>query len=122
MVVPDGLQMTTPAEMRASVLATLAQLQKALPNGSHVVLTGLADGRVLYESLATRIHPIGHLHNDVTYADVYDFLNCLSISPCRGWMNSNATLRNLTTDRAVELSAVLEDIAHNENYSSFDMA
>ncbi len=34
-------------------------LFKRLPTGSHVILMGLADGRVLYESLHTRIHPIG---------------------------------------------------------------
>ncbi len=30
-----------------------------LPSGSDVVLMGLADGRILYEALANRIHPIG---------------------------------------------------------------
>ncbi len=30
-----------------------------LPSGSDVVLMGLADGRILYEALATRIYPIG---------------------------------------------------------------
>jgi hypothetical protein len=30
-----------------------------LPSDSDVVLMGLADGRILYEALATRIHPIG---------------------------------------------------------------
>ncbi len=29
-----------------------------LPSGSDVVLMGLADGRIVYEALATRIHPI----------------------------------------------------------------
>lgn len=114
--------MTTPAEMRAAALATLDKLETRLPSGSHVVLTGLADGRILYESLANRTHPIGRVHNDVTYADVYEFLNCLSISPCRGWMTVNATLRNLTTARAVELSSVLQEIASNRTYKHFDLA
>ena len=93
-------------------------LFRRLPTGSHVILMGLADGRVLYESLHARIHPVGQLRGDVTYADVYSphfahicsgtrprllrdsctstpglcrysWLNCLSISPCRGWMNTN---------------------------------
>ena len=38
------------------------------------------------------------LHQDVTYSDLYTYLNCLEISPCSGWMNTNATLRNITTE------------------------
>ena len=29
---------------------------------------------------------LGALNNDVTYIDFYDYLNCLLISPCAGWM------------------------------------
>ena len=32
---------------------------------------GLADGRVLFETLHDRVHPIGALRNDVKYTDVY---------------------------------------------------
>ena len=52
---------------------------KLLPNGSYVMMSGLADGRVLYNSLHDRIHPIGRLNNDVTYPDVYNYLNCLEV-------------------------------------------
>ena len=38
-----------------------------------------------------RTHPLG-----ITYEAMYDYLNCLGISPCAGWMNSNATIRNNT--------------------------
>ncbi len=41
--------------------------------------TGLADGRILYEALANRTHPIGMLRNDVNYSDVYTYLNCLGV-------------------------------------------
>ena len=44
-----------------------------------------------------RIHPLGSLNSDVRYEDLYAYLNCLEISPCRGWMNKNATLRDLTS-------------------------
>ena len=64
---------------------------------------GLADGRILYEALKSRYHPIGTVimfvwknmtmkrqalktqshtgqyRQDVTYPDVYDYLNCLSV-------------------------------------------
>jgi acyloxyacyl hydrolase len=36
-------------------------------------------------------------------------------------MNSNATLRNQTTARAVELSAVLEQLAESHNTTNFDL-
>lgn len=111
--------MTTPAEMRAAALTTLQYLDALLPANSSVMMMGLADGRILYDALKDRIHPLGSLRNDVTYSAVYDFLNCLSISPCRGWMNSNATLRNLTTERAQNLSAVLADLAATQTFANF---
>eukprot|EP00043_Microstomoeca_roanoka_P000402 m.27633 g.27633 ORF g.27633 m.27633 type:complete len:573 (-) comp10289_c1_seq1:105-1823(-) len=118
---PDTLEhMTTPQEMHDAALDTLRYLDTQLPNGSHVFLMGLADGRILYDAMASRIHPIGSLHNDVTTGQVYDFLNCLSISPCRGWMNSNATLRNLTSEHAFLLSDVLKNITEDYTFNNFD--
>ena len=58
---------------------------KILPSGSHVIMTGLADGRVLWDFMSERIHPLGEYRSDVTYEDVYEYLNCLQISPCHGW-------------------------------------
>lgn len=84
--------MTTPQEMHDAATATLVYLNTTLPRGSAVFMMGLANGSILYETMAQRIHPIGALHNDVTTGDVYDFLNCLQISPCSGWMNSNGKL------------------------------
>jgi len=57
-----------------------------------------------------RIHPIGAYRGDVTYAQFYDFFNCLEVSPCFGWMNSNATWRNLTSERAFELNVVYNEV------------
>lgn len=121
---PDTINhMTTPAEMRNYAKQTLEYLDANVPAGSFVFFTGLADGRVLYNSLHNRIHPIGSLRNDVTYAHFYDFFNCLEISPCTGWMNTNETLRNLTTERANQLSAVLQDIAAKDggSYKNFKL-
>lgn len=56
--------------------------EKVLPNGSHVFLTALMDGRVLYDSLHNRTHPIGSLRNDVTYSAFYDYMNCLQVILC----------------------------------------
>lgn len=110
---PDTIaHMTTPEDMKKYAIKTLQYLDMNIPAGSYVFLTGLADGRVLYDNLKNRIHPIGSLRNDVTYAHFYHYFNCLEISPCTGWMNTNETLRDLTTKRAMELSAALQEVAH----------
>ena len=44
-----------------------------------------------------RIHPVGKLNADVRYADIYEWLKCLGLTPCAGWMNKNETVRQLTT-------------------------
>jgi len=102
--------MTTPEDMKANVLGTLDYLEKTLPKGSHVTMMGLADGMILFDAMHDKIHPIGQWRQDVTYENVYDYLNCLEISPCGGWMTTNATLRNLTQTRANELSMVIKNV------------
>mgnify|MGYP006415442841 CR=1 FL=1 len=107
----DTLQhMTTPAEFKIAVNSSLTTLNDQLPPGSVVMFIGLVDGRILYDSMHNKVHPIGSLYGDVDYASMYTFLNCLSISPCRGWLNTNETLRNLTSQRAAELSAVYQEV------------
>ena len=117
----NGHHMTTPEEMMNNTMTTLKYLEKVLPNGSHVFLTALIDGRVLYNSLHNRTHPIGSLRNDVTYSALYDYLNCLQISPCTGWMNSNETVRNLTTERANQLNVVLQHLASNYTFPNYKL-
>ena len=52
-----------------------------------MVVEGVADGRILYNYMHNLTHPIGGM----TYSTFYDFLNCVGVSPCWGWMNSNET-------------------------------
>jgi hypothetical protein len=52
----------------------------------------------------------------VTYAAFYDYLNCLSISPCAAWMNSNATYRDGASERAAELNQQYLDIIAEYTY------
>lgn len=112
---PDTFdRMTTPAEMYNNTMTTLEYLEQVLPNNSHVILTGLADGRVLFDSMSSRIHPASTYWGTFTYAKFYDYMNCLQISPCRGWMNTNQTIRDLTTKRADQLSAVLANITQTQ--------
>jgi len=110
-------------EMKSNVLKTLHYLDTVLAKGSHVVLMGLADGRFLYEELQTRLHPIGKVNGDVTYPNFYDFFTCLQINPCMGWMSTNETLREFTSQRAEDLSKVLENVAnaYKSSFKNFDI-
>ena len=77
---------TTPDEYHDNMLQSILELDPRLPKGTKVVLIPLVDGRILFDTMHDLIHPIGQLHQDVTYKDFYDYLNCLQISPCAGWM------------------------------------
>lgn len=115
----DTSHMTTPTEFYENNLRTFRYVDSKVAPGSILIAYGLVDGRVLYNTLHNRIHPIGSWHNDITYAEVYDYLNCLDISPCFGWLNSNETWRNITTDRALELNAALKALVANETFENF---
>jgi len=97
-------------------LEVLGNFSQTLPMGSHVLFMGLAQGGILWDLLHARTHPIG-----APYSAVYDFMNCLQISPCWGWMNSNATIRNITNTWAVKLSGVYNEIISTHKYPNFDM-
>ena len=92
-------------------------LDERVPEGSHLFMLGLGDGSVLYDNLHNETHPL-----NVTYENVYDFLNCLKISPCWGWLNKNETVRNFTTERAKNLSKVYNEIIKEHTFKNFDMA
>lgn len=113
--------MTTPKEMFSNVMQALRYLDSRLPNSSHVILTGLVDGRFLWDNLHNRYHPLGQLNRDVTYSQLYSFLNCLQVSPCSGWLTANETLRNLTSERALQLSNVLKEITRTQKFANFDV-
>jgi len=91
-------------------------LDTILHPGSHVIIMGLVDGRVLYNTLQDAIHPIG-----ASYAQFYDYLNCLGISPCWGWMNSNQTIRDASTARAMEYNEAYQEIIATQQFQNFDL-
>jgi len=84
--------MTKPEDFKAKILDLWHFIDTVIPKGSHLTVTGIADGRVLYNILSDSLHPIG-----IKYPVFYDFLNCVEVSPCWGWMNSNETARNMTS-------------------------
>lgn len=45
-----------------------------------MVVSGLADGTVLYDALYNHTHPL-----NITYLSLYNYLNCFESSPC--WVN-----------------------------------
>lgn len=114
----DTSHMTTPKEFYDNNHAIFQYLDTVLPPKSVILANGLVDGRVLYNSLHNHIHPIGSTRGDVTYAQLYDYLNCLQVSPCFGWMNSNETWRNITTERAMQLNEALKSLISNTTYKN----
>jgi acyloxyacyl hydrolase len=43
--------MTTPEDFKAAIIELWDKLDTIVPKGSHMVVTGVADGRILYECL-----------------------------------------------------------------------
>ncbi|XP_077159500.1 acyloxyacyl hydrolase isoform X2 [Paroedura picta] len=113
--------MTTPGQLRGSMLKSLRYLDSLLPKGSHVILFSLANGDFLWDNLYNRYHPLGQLNKDITYKQIYSFLTCLKLNPCNGWLSPNDTLRSITTKRALQLSSILSGIAESQKYANFDL-
>lgn len=109
--------MTQPAEFYKRITETLQFLDTKLPNNSHVVFVGLMDGEVLWETMKNVIHP----GLNTTYANVWEFTDCYEINACYGWLNKNATMRQLTTERKEMLNAVFPKIIAEQKYKHFDM-
>lgn len=97
--------MTTVAQFDQDSETILRQLDERLPAGSHVFISGLVDGDVLFDVLKNRRHPIG-----ATYTDVYNFLLCTNNSPCAGWMNPDPAIRSKTTEHGRKLTALIPQV------------
>lgn len=87
-------------------VATLQRLDAMLPAGSTVVSPSLFDGELLYDTMNSLTHPLG-----TSYKLVYDWMNCLQVSPCFGWLNSNADIRRQSTEHAKKLNDQYRKIA-----------
>lgn len=109
--------MTTADQFRVQILQILDQIDKIAPPGSHLVVLGVVNGSLIYESVKDRIHPSG-----VSYPQLYDYQNCIGATFCWGWLNTNQTIRDLTTQRANELNQVYRDIFKTYKAKNFDFA
>lgn len=113
---PDFTHFTSLADFENNLLEVLGNFSLTLPNNSYVVFMGLAHGSILWDLMNARTHPIG-----ATYAEVYDFLNCLQISPCWTWMNSNQTVRETGDAWAQKLSDIYSQVIATHTYPNFEM-
>jgi len=107
--------MTTPAAFRANIIKLLDYLDSVVPAGSHLVALGVANGSKIYQALENKMHPVG-----VSYPQLYDYQNCLGSSFCWGWLNTNQTVRDLTTQRANELNDVYRELVTSYKPKNFD--
>jgi lysophospholipase L1-like esterase len=112
----DHTRMTPVDEFEANTIKAFEHLDTRLPAGSQLLVGALVDGRVLYDTMEHQIHPSG-----TSYKAFYDFLNCMKTSPCSGWMNSDESIRNATTARAAELSAVYPKIIAERSFKNFNV-
>ena len=86
-------------EFYNDAVKTLQRLDGMLPPGSTVISLALFNGELLYDTMRNQQHPIG-----TTYKTLYDWLNCLQVSPCFGWLNSDGAIRRQTTEYANKLN------------------
>lgn len=111
---PDFDHMTTPDEFYSKAMETLTQLDTKVPSGSYVVALALFDGELLYQTMHKHTHPVG-----TTYSAMYDFMNCMEENPCWGWLNSNATVRRISTYKSNQLNDVYQNISDNQSFQNF---
>ena len=106
--------MTTPEEFKSKTTESLEYLNTILPEGSGVVVTGLAQGAVLWDTLHDRLYPFGEFDGAGTYSDFYGYMECLQVSPCMGWMSADPERRARTTKREQELSQAAEELVNEQ--------
>jgi len=111
-----GSSMTSPEEFEANVVSTLQYLDTVLPNGSTVFLLGLQNGTIIWDTMNKRIHPL-----QVTYGALWEFVDCLGINPCWGWLNPDPYWRNFTEVRAEQLNNVFPKIVKERKFKHFDI-
>ena len=112
---------TSVDEFYNDAVATLTRLDQMLPKGSVVVSLALFNGEILYDTTHAQTHPLG-----TTYSSVYDWMICLQVTPCYGWLNSNADIRKQTSAHAnmlnvqyVKIQAQSKTLFKNIDYLYF---
>jgi len=83
--------MTTPEDFKKNVLKVWNHYDTILPKGSHMVVLGLANGTLLFNTLHDKLCPFY-----VPYPYFYNFLNCTHHSPCATYFSSDPEVRLAT--------------------------
>ncbi|KAG2382113.1 hypothetical protein C9374_005905 [Naegleria lovaniensis] len=116
-VCKDTLQeMTTPQQFEERLMKGLTLLDARSPPNSKLLLIGLVDGRILWNEMHNRIHPLG-----VTYEGLYHFLTCSGANPCQTWLTPDEATRNATSQRASELSQVANKISQTVKLKNIEL-
>lgn len=110
---------TTPDEFRKNILSVVDSIDQSIPSNSHVIFYGQEYGLEIWDTVARRKHPT----LDMTYAPIWEFMDCILANPCTGWLTSNKTIRIYTQNLANQLNAVFDDIASNppKQFQNFDL-
>eukprot|EP00761_Pharyngomonas_kirbyi_P003171 gb/GECH01003175.1/.p1 GENE.gb/GECH01003175.1/~~gb/GECH01003175.1/.p1 ORF type:complete len:556 (+),score=145.26 gb/GECH01003175.1/:1-1668(+) len=116
-VCKDSLdEMTKPEDFKQQFIDGLNALSKKVKAHSYVTAFGLVDGRILWNSMAHKTHPLG-----VSYSDFYQFLSCTGANPCQTWLTPDEATRNATSARAAELSKIMADVAANHHFDNLSV-
>ena len=67
-------RMTTPEQFYDKTMESLEYLESILPPKSAVIVTGLAEGALLWDTLYDRYHPLGEFDENAKYSDFYGYL------------------------------------------------
>ena len=116
-------RMTTPEQFYNKTMKSLNYLESILPPESAVILTGLAEGELLWDNLHDRYHPLGEFDQNAKFPDFYGYMECLQVSPCMGWMSADDQRRRFTSERAQNLTIVAQEIAqkHDNDFKNFEL-
>jgi len=68
--------MTTPDDFRKGIVAILDELDTKLPLNSHVAIVGLVDGRILWNTMHARVHPLGSTYAELCTYFVSSVCSC----------------------------------------------
>ncbi|EFC43244.1 acyloxyacyl hydrolase-like protein [Naegleria gruberi] len=109
-------EMTTTDQYYERLISGLNVLDKRSPPNSKLLLMGLVDGRILFNQMHNRTHPLG-----CTYEGLYNFLSCSGANPCPTWLTSNATRRNAASQRAQDLSMVAKKVSETVKLQNIEL-
>lgn len=110
-----GDSFTKPDVFERNIKNILSYLDTRLPNGSYVFSTGIFNGELMWERMATKIHP----NLKCTYGHMWEYIGCIGSNSCWAWLNKNETWRRAATVRAQELNSIYTKLVREQNYENF---